>query len=47
MQRIQLSVDGDNLPTEYLGGGISGRITVDEDDAVNANSAISYCGANC
>jgi len=31
MQRIQMSIDGDNLPTEYLGAG--GRITVDEDGA--------------
>ena len=36
MQRIQLSIDGDNLPTEYLGSG--GRITVDEE-----GGAHGYC----
>lgn len=44
MQRIQLSVDCDNLPTEYLSGGISGQISVDE---VKGNLASSYCNTNC
>uniref|UniRef100_A0A915DW83 Uncharacterized protein n=1 Tax=Ditylenchus dipsaci TaxID=166011 RepID=A0A915DW83_9BILA len=39
MQRIQMSVDGDNLPTEYLVMGI----TVDEDTNEGASA---YC-ANC
>lgn len=43
MQRIQLSVDGDNLPTEYLGGG--SRITVDEETAAESSVA-SYCGTS-
>lgn len=42
MQRIQLSIDGDNLPTEYLGGS-GGRITIDDDG--NAQTQ-NYC-ANC
>lgn len=40
MQRIQVSVDGDNLPTEYMGGG--NRIIVDEEGA-GAGSAQNYC----
>ncbi|KAI6214407.1 EG:80H7.4 protein [Aphelenchoides besseyi] len=43
MQRIQMSIDGDNLPTEYLGGG--GRITVDEDGGGHG-FASGYC-ASC
>ncbi|KAI6187451.1 EG:80H7.4 protein [Aphelenchoides besseyi] len=43
MQRIQMSIDGDNLPTEYLGGG--GRITVDEDGGGHG-FAHGYC-ASC
>uniref|UniRef100_A0A914HE47 Ras-related protein Rab-27A n=1 Tax=Globodera rostochiensis TaxID=31243 RepID=A0A914HE47_GLORO len=44
MQRIQVSVDGDNLPTEYMGAG--SRITLEE-DASNRPSGASYYCANC
>lgn len=44
MQRIQMSVDGDNLPSEYIGGG--GRIIVDDDSTNGGNSTAAYC-ANC
>lgn len=36
-----MSIDGDNLPTEYLGAG--GRITIDDDGNPQAQN---YC-ANC
>uniref|UniRef100_A0A914EP74 Uncharacterized protein n=1 Tax=Acrobeloides nanus TaxID=290746 RepID=A0A914EP74_9BILA len=45
MQRIQMSVDGDALPTEYVGGRMAGTITVDESDPSH-NQGSSYC-ANC
>jgi len=46
MQRIQASVDGE-LPAEYLGGGgMAGRITVDDADLNPSNSYSAYC-ANC
>ncbi|KAL3074924.1 hypothetical protein niasHS_014369 [Heterodera schachtii] len=44
MQRIQMSVDGDNLPTEYMGGG--SRIMLDEEATNRATGASYYC-ANC
>ncbi|KAL3104324.1 hypothetical protein niasHT_029109 [Heterodera trifolii] len=44
MQRIQMSVDGDNLPTEYMGAG--SRITLDEEATNRATGASYYC-ANC
>jgi hypothetical protein len=41
MQRIQMSIDGDNLPTEYLGG--AGRITIDEEGNPQSQNYCAQC----
>jgi len=44
MQRIQMSVDGDNLPTEYM-GGMGRGIVVDEGGGTTGGGISSYCSS--
>ena len=46
MQRIQVSVDGE-LPVDLGVGGMAGRITVDDDTALNSGQGMSSYCTNC